>query len=76
MHPKAIAALSAQWKKYNADFSFEYNFLDEAYGNLYKSEQKTELLLNIFAAIAIFISCLDYLVLLLIQRRYVLVRSV
>ena len=36
--PKAIAALSSQWKKYNADFSFEYNFLDEAYNNLYKSE--------------------------------------
>jgi putative ABC transport system permease protein len=59
--PKAIAALSGQWKKYNTDFSFEYNFLDEAYNNLYKSEQKTELLLNIFAAIAIFISCLGLL---------------
>ena len=59
--PKAIAALSAQWKKYNPDFSFEYSFLDEAYGNLYKSEEKTELLLNIFAAIAIFISCLGLL---------------
>jgi putative ABC transport system permease protein len=59
--PKAIAALSGQWKKYNADFSFEYNFLDEAYNNLYKSEEKTELLLNIFAAIAIFISCLGLL---------------
>jgi putative ABC transport system permease protein len=59
--PKAIAALSGQWKKYNTDFSFDYNFLDEAYNNLYKSEQKTELLLNIFAAIAIFISCLGLL---------------
>jgi putative ABC transport system permease protein len=59
--PKAIAALSNEWKKYNADFSFEYNFLDEAYNNLYKSEQKTELLLNIFAVIAIFISCLGLL---------------
>src|SRR5215203_119196 len=59
--PKAIAALASQWKKYNADFSFEYSFLDEAYNNLYKSEQKTELLLNIFAAIAIFISCLGLL---------------
>ena len=56
--PKAIAALQAQWKKYNADFPFTYAFLDEAYNNLYKSEQRTELLLNIFAGIAIFISCL------------------
>ncbi len=59
--PKAIAALANEWKKYNADFSFEYSFLDEAYNNLYKSEEKTELLLNIFAAIAIFISCLGLL---------------
>lgn len=59
--PKAIAALANQWKKYNADFSFDYSFLDEAYNNLYRSEQKTELLLNIFAAIAIFISCLGLL---------------
>jgi putative ABC transport system permease protein len=59
--PKAIAALASQWKKYNADFTFEYNFLDEAYNNLYKTEEKTELLLNIFAAIAIFISCLGLL---------------
>lgn len=58
---KAIAALSGEWKKYNADFPFDYTFLDEAYNNLYKSEQKTELLLNIFAAIAIFISCLGLL---------------
>ncbi|HEX3166925.1 MAG TPA: FtsX-like permease family protein, partial [Chitinophagaceae bacterium] len=59
--PKAIAAMSGQWKKYNPDFSFEYNFLDEVYNNLYKSEEKTELLLNIFATIAIFISCLGLL---------------
>jgi len=56
--PKAIAALETQWKKYNADFPFTYAFLDEAYNNLYKSEARTELLLNIFTAIAIFISCL------------------
>jgi putative ABC transport system permease protein len=59
--PKAIAALSNEWKKYNTDFAFDYTFLDEAYDNLYKSEEKTELLLNIFAAIAIFISCLGLL---------------
>ena len=56
--PKAIAALETQWKKYNAGFPFTYAFLDDAYNNLYKSEQRTELLYNIFAGIAIFISCL------------------
>lgn len=56
--PKAIAALERQWKKYNSDFPFEYSFLDEQFNNLYKSEQRTGLLFNVFAAIAIFISCL------------------
>jgi len=59
--PKAIAALSTQWKKYNADFPFTYAFLDEAYNNLYKTEERTESLINIFAGIAIFISCLGLL---------------
>lgn len=56
--PKAIAALETQWKKYNAGFPFTYAFLDDTFNNLYKSEQRTELLYNIFAGIAIFISCL------------------
>ena len=56
--PKAIAALEKVWKKYNADFPFNYTFLDEAFNNLYKSDQRQGLLFNIFAAIAIFISCL------------------
>ena len=56
--PKAIAALEKVWKKYNADFPFNYTFLDEAFNNLYKSDQRQGLLFNIFAAIAILISCL------------------
>jgi putative ABC transport system permease protein len=56
--PKAIAAAETEWKKYNAGFDFNYTFLDDEYNNLYKSESRTGLLYNIFAAIAIFISCL------------------
>ncbi|HSZ85163.1 MAG TPA: ABC transporter permease [Puia sp.] len=56
--PKAIAAVQTEWKKYNAGFDFEYTFLDDEYNNLYKSESRTDLLYNIFAGIAIFISCL------------------
>jgi putative ABC transport system permease protein len=58
---KAIATAEQQWKKYNAEFPFSYSFLDEAFNNLYKSEQRTGLLFHIFAAIAIFISCLGLL---------------
>ena len=56
--PQVIAATKEEWKKYNADFSFNYNFLDDQFKSLYQSEQRTGLLFNLFAAIAIFISCL------------------
>jgi putative ABC transport system permease protein len=56
--PKAIAAAGQQWKQYNADFPFEYTFLDDTFNNLYKSERRTGTLFNVFAAIAILISCL------------------
>ena len=39
-------------------FSFNYNFLDDKFKSLYENEQRTGLLFNIFAGIAIFISCL------------------
>ena len=56
--PKALAAAEKWWKKYNAGFPFDYRFLDEAYDKMYKSDQRTGTLFNLFAAIAIFISCL------------------
>jgi putative ABC transport system permease protein len=59
--PKAIAAAEAEWKKYNTGFTFNYAFLDEAFNNLYKSEQRTGFLYELFAAIAVFISCLGLL---------------
>lgn len=59
--PKAIEALKKEWQKYNADFPFSYSFLDESFNKLYESEQRTEALFNIFAGIAIFISCLGLL---------------
>jgi putative ABC transport system permease protein len=56
--PKAIAAVQDEWKKYNAAFPFTYSFLDDTFNNLYQSEQRTGTLFNVFALIAIFISCL------------------
>ena len=40
------------------EFPFEYNFLDERFDQLYKSEIKQESLLSIFSIIAIGIACL------------------
>lgn len=56
--PNVIAAAKNEWNRYNAEFSFNYDFLDDQFKILYESEQRTSLLFNIFAGIAIFISCL------------------
>jgi putative ABC transport system permease protein len=56
--PTAIAAAERLWKKYNVDFPFTYTFLDETFDDLYKTEQRTGTLFNVFATIAIVISCL------------------
>ncbi|MEP6747455.1 MAG: ABC transporter permease [Bacteroidota bacterium] len=58
---KAIASCKTAWDTYNAGFPFEYNFLDEAWGNLYASDQRTGTLFNVFSVIAILISCLGLL---------------
>ena len=54
----AIRAARQQYEKYNAGYPFTYAFLDDTFNNLYKTEQKTGILFNLFAAIAILISCL------------------
>ncbi|MDB5133495.1 MAG: FtsX-like permease family protein [Mucilaginibacter sp.] len=46
------------WKKYNADFPFDYDFMDQLYDSMYKSDLRSGTLFSVFAGIAIFISCL------------------
>jgi len=58
---RAIAAAKAIWSQYQGGFPFNYTFMEEDFGNLYKTEQRTGTLFNVFAAIAIFISCLGLL---------------
>ncbi len=60
---KAIAAAGAAWKQYNDDVPFTYSFLDESYDRLYTMEQKQGSVFNLFAAVAIMISCLGLLAL-------------
>ena len=55
---KAIAAAETSWKQYNGQFPFSYAFLDDTFNDMYKSEKQTGLLFNIFASIAVLISCL------------------
>jgi ABC-type antimicrobial peptide transport system permease subunit len=54
----AIASLETLWKQYNANFAFNYYFMDDEFDRVYKADLRTGMLLNIFAFIAIFVSCL------------------
>lgn len=56
--PQAIERIKKIYTANAPDFPFEYNFLDERFDQLYKSEIKQESLLGIFSAIAICIACL------------------
>jgi putative ABC transport system permease protein len=55
---QVIDAAQKIWMKYNPEYPFVYSFLDEDYDKMYKSEQRTGVLLNVFALVAITISCL------------------
>lgn len=58
---QAIAEVELQYKKYAGDVPFSYSFIDEQLAEKYVTDQRSGLLFNIFAAIAIFISCLGLL---------------
>lgn len=53
-----IKALEDICKEMNPNYPFEYHFLDDDIDNLYKAEQRLGSLFNIFAVLAIVISCL------------------
>jgi putative ABC transport system permease protein len=53
-----LAGLEGICKAMNPNFPFTYQFSDQEYTKLYKSEQMVSQLCNYFAGLAIFISCL------------------
>jgi putative ABC transport system permease protein len=55
---QAIAAVRKQWDAYNPGFPFDYSFLDQRFDTLYQSERRTGGLFELFAGIALFVSCL------------------
>jgi putative ABC transport system permease protein len=58
---EALKGLEALCRQLNPSFPFTYQFADEQYRDLYKSEEVVHGLANCFAALAIFISCLGLL---------------
>ena len=56
--PEALAATERVWKTYDSDFPFSYQFMDEAFAEIYHNDRLQERLFNIFSIITILISCL------------------
>jgi ABC-type antimicrobial peptide transport system permease subunit len=55
---EAIETVEKVWKHYNDGYPFNYRFIDDDFDVKYKADIQKERLFNIFAFIAIFVSCL------------------
>ncbi len=53
-----LSTMKKEWSDLKADAPFSYSFLDERFKNTYQSEQKTGLILGIFAGLTILVACL------------------
>jgi putative ABC transport system permease protein len=58
---RTIQYIRDTWYKFSPDNPFEYEFLDETYGKLYKSDEQFQSIINCFSVIAIIIACLGLL---------------
>ena len=56
--PAALAHVEKTWKKFLSNRPFEYEFLDQRFGELYRAENTRGTLFTTFAGISIFIACL------------------
>jgi putative ABC transport system permease protein len=55
---RSLQALEATWKQRVTHRPFDYQFLDEDFNNLYKTEQRTAAVFSSFSTLAIFLACL------------------
>jgi ABC-type antimicrobial peptide transport system permease subunit len=58
---EALVGLEKLFAQMNPEHAFNYSFMDERYDQLYKSEQVVSRLSNVFALLAIAISCMGLL---------------
>ena len=54
----AIAATRHFWQQYDGLYPFAYTFLSEDFDKMYRADQRIGVLFNVFALVAIIISCL------------------
>ncbi len=55
---ESLARAEEVFKKYNPEYPFNYEFVDEAYAEKFDNEKRTGQLVNLFTLLTIFISCL------------------
>lgn len=55
---KALASLTSVFNKYNPFYAYRYQFINDAYAEKFKFETLVGNLAGVFAALAVFISCL------------------
>jgi putative ABC transport system permease protein len=55
---QTLENLESTWKNITTDSPFEYTFLDEDFGKLYKEEQNLQSVLGLFTLLSIGIACL------------------
>lgn len=54
----AISKIEALWKQHAANEPFEYEFLDQSFDELFRSEQRMGTIFSVFSGLAIFVACL------------------
>ena len=54
----SLRSMEATWKQFAAGYPFEYDFLDDIFNRQYQTDQRMGQVINDFAFLAIFISCL------------------
>ncbi|MEX1240876.1 MAG: ABC transporter permease [Cyclobacteriaceae bacterium] len=55
---EVVPAIENLWKEHVPGEPFDYNFLDQNFDNLFRSEQRMGQLFTVFSGLAIFIACL------------------
>jgi putative ABC transport system permease protein len=59
--PGLIATLRSNWMMLNSKAPFTYSFLEDRFEETYRAEQKTGILLGVFAGLTILVACLGLL---------------
>lgn len=58
---EVIAQLEQKWQKMVPDTPFEYEFMDDAFAQTYRTEQRIGIIALLFTGLAIFVSCMGLL---------------